>query len=65
MQSRSYIENKLDSIESKLNLLKLSVQRQAPIEEFLKTIDEAKANLQEVKDSVGREPMTRNEQNIT
>lgn len=55
------INQRLDVLESSLTTLEQIVQRQLPIQEYLKALEQAKENLTKVKEMVSLEPITNNE----
>lgn len=61
MRYRNMINQKLDVLESSLTTLEQIVQRQLPIQEYLKALEQAKENLLKVKEMVSLEPITNNE----
>lgn len=61
MRYRNMINQRLDVLESSLTTLEQIVQRQLPIQEYLKALEQAKENLLKVKEMVSLEPITNNE----
>ena len=63
MRYRNIVLDKANVLDSKLKNLETIVQRQQPVSEFMKTIDEAKELVQEIQDYIEREERTAGEIN--
>jgi hypothetical protein len=63
MRYRNIVLDKAAVVEAKLRNLETMVQRQQPINDFLKTIDDAKNLIQEIQDYVEREERSAGEIN--
>jgi len=63
MRYRNIVLDKAAVVDAKLKNLETMVQRQQPIGDFLKTINEAKELVQEIQDYVEREERSAGEIN--
>lgn len=63
MRYRNIVLDKTSVLEAKLKNLETIVQRQQPVSEFMKTIDEAKQIINEIQDYVEREERSAGEIN--
>jgi len=58
MRNRELIVSKLEQTEGKLKTLLMLVKMGQPIEEFLRTIQEAEDLVQDAKEYINREPIS-------
>jgi len=61
MRYRNLLNERLDILEGNLRTLEQIVQRQLPVQEYLKTLEQAKENLMKAKELVSIEPTTNDE----
>lgn len=63
MRYRNIVLDKTNVLDAKLKNLETIVQRQQPVSEFMKTINEAKELVQEIQDYIEREERSAGEIN--
>jgi hypothetical protein len=63
MRYRNVIQSKTEALDGKLKNLELIVQRQLPVGEFIKTINEAREILEDIQSFIDREERSPGEVN--
>ena len=63
MRYRKIVTNKIENLEGSFKTLRRMVQRQEPISEFVKVLEQAEERLAEVQEYIQKEPVTDTEIN--
>lgn len=61
MRYRNIVTSKIEALEGKMKTLKRMVQRQEPVSDFIKTIEEAEEMIEAIQSTIQREPVTNDE----